>query len=156
MSLDTAIASVTREMNEDCRRGEFLRAIDAGVENLSEWEINFIQCFLGERALKPAALDHQWFTDGRRRVVDNMIHRYGFRKQQTANSKHQTSNTKLPEPARDGCCNYLTRQDGRLNVRCGERAVTKLHNGLELCQAHLDERTELLEKVRAAKRRLRS
>ena len=147
MSLAAALDNVTRQMNEDCRRGEFLRAIDAAVENLSEWEGRFIQDFLRERSDRPAADDHKWFTDGRRRVVDNMIHRYGFRKQ-------QTPNTKVPAPAREGCCNYLTRQDGRLNVRCGDPAVTKLHNGLELCEAHLAQRTELQEKLRAAKRRM--
>ena len=147
MSLAIETDRVHRVMTEDCRRGEFLRAVDAAVETMSDWEARFIKGFVDERAAKDASLDHQWFTDGRRRVVDNMIHRYGFRSTKPPLAR-------VPAPAREGCCNYLTRHEGRLNVRCGEPAVTKLHNGLELCQEHLDQRTELQEKLRAAKRRM--
>lgn len=142
-------AAKIREQNADCRRGEFLRAIDAGTENLSDFEMNFIESFLGARALVDRALDFQWFTPARRRVVDGMIQRYGMR-----SLKFEGSAARQPIPqAEAGHCGYLIEREGRRNQPCGEPAVFKLQSGLELCATHDQERKENLERLRQFKLR---
>lgn len=141
------------ERHHDLRRGEFLRAIDSGVENLSQFEMDFIESFLGDRALKDAALDWQWFTEGRRKVVDNMIHRYGFR-----SLKMEAAAVNRLPPSAPGKCGYLVRPEpGRPQQRCGAAAVIKLRNGLELCNDCNQIREDGIAKLRAAReRQLRS
>lgn len=139
------------EQNEDNRRGEFLRALDCGQTNVSDFEMNFIESFLGDRATKDRALDFQWFTPRRRDVVDGMIKRYGFR-----SLRAPSSALRIPQAA-PGHCGYLVREDGRANVLCNQPAVMKCNNGLELCAQHDALRTEQMEKLRQYKtRHLRS
>ncbi len=140
-----------REQNEDCRRGEFLRAIDCGQTAVSDFEMNFIESFLGDRAAKPADLDFQWFTLKRREVVDGMIRRYGMRTLQPVANRQA-----IPQ-AEPGHCGYLKTEDGRRNVPCNQPAVVKLPGGLELCAACQQIRTDVIEKMRQFKtRHLRS
>lgn len=140
-----------RAQTEDNRRGEFLRAIDCGQTNVTEFELNFIESFLGDRATKDAALDFQWFTPRRREVVDSMIQRYGMRTLSPVAVRQD-----IPQ-AEAGCCGYLVTRDGRRNQLCGAVAVTKLLNGLELCAPHKQEREENLARLQQLKtRRLRS
>lgn len=141
--------AAVRGQNEDTRRGEFLRAIDAGEANCTDFEINFIEGFLGDRALKPSDLDFQWFTPGRRKVVDNMIHRYGFRSLKMEANAVAALKLKAPAP---GTCGYLKRdEDNRRNQPCGAPAVIKLRHGLELCNECNQVREQGLAHLRAAK-----
>jgi hypothetical protein len=137
------------QQNEDRRRGEFLRALDASQESLTEFEERFVADFMQKYGDQDHALDWRFFTDGRRRVVDNLMKRY-----QPGSLKLTTSAASRPIPqAEPGCCGYLTRTQEARNVPCNAKAVIKLNNGLELCQEHDDLRKQGLEKLRAAKTR---
>jgi len=141
----------TQANYEDARRGEFLRAIDTAAETLSEFEISFVGDFIKERGGKEIAMDVTWFTSGRRQVVDNMIHRYGFRSLKSPSGVA----TKLPTAA-TGCCGYLVRSDEtNRRVCCGRPATFKSPRGLELCTEHTQTRAAELDHLRKAKERLR-
>ena len=142
--------SIIRSQNEDARRGEFLRAIDDSGEALTDFEIKFVGDFIRERGPQSIDLDFQWFTPGRRLVVDNMIHRYGFRTLRAPAGVTQ----KIPE-APPGCCGYLVRnEDSTRRVPCGAPATTKSPRGLELCTLHTEMRAAELAQLRQAKQQL--
>ena len=142
--------TLIRQQNEDNSRGEFLRALDASVANCSDFECQFIEGVLRDRETKDAALDFQWFTPGRRGVVDQMLKRYGMRTLRPA------PRLKPPQAA-PGCCGFLTREEGRRNILCNQPAIIKLNNGLELCAHHDTIRQQEMERLRAFKtRNLRS
>lgn len=141
-----------RSQNEDARRGEFLRALDDSGENLNDFETAFLGDFLKERGGKTSDADFRWFSIGRRQVVDNMIHRYGFRTLRAPAGATQ----KLPEAA-PGHCGYLVRDpDSNRRVCCDRPATTQSPRGLELCAEHTVIRVEELAQLRNAKMRLRS
>ena len=135
---------IVREHNADARRGEFLRHIHAG--ELSEFESGFVSSFLADRATKPAGDDFQWFTPGRRNVVDRMIQQHGMR----------TAASAAPAPvlqAAAGKCGYILRSAGELPRLCNEPAVSRLRHGLELCASHEAERVDRLARIREMKAR---
>lgn len=111
------------QKNADNRRGAFLRKLDAGKVDLEGFELDFVSSFLGDRALKDAGLDFQWFTPKRRAVVDRMMH------------QHDVGSLTLPSsapifPRKEivradvGTCQYLMREDGAQR-ECGQPAAYK-------------------------------
>lgn len=141
-----------RLQNEDARRGEFLRAMDEGGEVLSDFEVSFIGSFMGRMGKQAPEHDFQWFTPGRRAVVDSMIHRYGFR---SLKSEGSGVKSKLPEAAA-GHCGYLIRDpDTNRRECCGAPTTVTTGRGLELCAPHAATRAAELKQLRDAKERLR-
>ena len=139
-----------RLQNEDARRGEFLRAMDEGGEVLSDFEVSFIGSFMGRMGKQAPEHDFQWFTPGRRAVVDGMIHCYGFRSLKTPPVLD-----KLPTAAA-GHCGYLIRDpDTNRRVCCDAPAMSTTPRGLELCEEHALARAGELAQLRAAKERFR-
>jgi len=136
---------------DDQRRGEFLRAIDTDVETLSNFELSFIETFREQRGKIAGGLDHHWFTEARRDVVDKMIQRYGMR-----SHKFETAPSAFRLPtAEQGKCGYIIRDENRQQVRCGKSASVTLHNGLELCKDCNDTREAALKRARDAKQERR-
>lgn len=150
-NLDAGKAKI-RSQNEDSRRGEFLRALDVAAETLSDFEIEFVGSFLGRMGKQSPEFDFQWFTHGRRQVVDGMIHRYGMRTLQPVSG----ATKKLPT-APAGHCGYLVRNDetGRREC-CGAKATVKTGRDLELCATHAATRAAELKHLRDAKEKHRS
>lgn len=104
--------------------GQFLRKLDASKHDLSQFEMDFIESFLGDRATKDVELDHQWFTPKRRSVVNGMIQKYNV-----GNIQHSTLNVQPSTPApiaraESGCCQYKVRGDGPQR-ECGDPGAYK-------------------------------
>jgi hypothetical protein len=135
------------QQNEDRRRGEFLRALDVSDERLAEFEEKFVADFMQKHGDQDRTLDWRFFTDGRRRVVDNLMKRYRPPGLKTAVVRA------MDAPAEPGCCGYFVERDGLRNQRCGDPAAITLQNGLELCQAHHKQQQERIEKLRQWKTR---
>jgi hypothetical protein len=139
--------AMIREQNEDARRGEFLRALDASEEVLYQFEESFVSGFVKDRHGKEPSLDFQWFTPRRRSVVDHMIKRYGLR-----TLKPVPRVRELPD-ATPGLCGYFVRdQEKGLNQRCNRPATLKIGD-LELCDDCQREREQMLARVRKLRTR---
>ena len=65
-----------REINADVARGEFLRKLDYAPFDVTEFEMNFIENFLGCLGTKQQLA---FWTPRRRATVDEMMQRYAAR-----------------------------------------------------------------------------
>lgn len=150
----TTYAHATDFGIEDSQREDFLRALDKAADDgvsTTKFEAKFIGDFL--------AAPSRWiWTSPRRHVVDEMQHRYAHRipgRLLTAGGSQRSEPT-IPV-AEAGACAYLVRNAelGR-QTRCGQPATHKTPQGLELCEAHWNQRVEYLDRLHTMKHRRRS
>lgn len=135
----------------DPRRVEFLLALDAAEFSVTEWEAQFLESFMK----RPDALTAR-FSDAQRRAIDGMRRMYEHRLpcQSVSQRISESVSERIIPPCAAGACGYFVRggESGR-QQRCGQPATKKTNQGLELCEAHYNQRVEYLEKMRVMKQR---
>ena len=127
----------------DEERSDFLRRLDASDVTVTEWEAEFLASFLAY--VNPVNF---WLGFERRReACDKMRKRY----------EHQLPSPKLPrrpQPvAQPNRCAYRIRDERGEPRFCGEPAICRTQQGLELCKAHDELRAEQVQRLRELKAR---
>lgn len=143
------------EGGEDAARLEFLQRLDGAPFAVTDWEAKFMASILKRQGNERQGNKPMTFSERQREKIDQMRREYAHRLPGSGPAVAgwaQDSGPRSLPTTTPGTCAFLVRMEGRRQC-CGEPAVKTLMTGLELCEAHAQERATQLERIRQIKSR---